>query len=288
MPRRRNPTAAIAAAGWGALLLALAALAPSAHAQEAINMPAATQPSPGQWVVRALPKYWRYRDGGEEASPSSPRGIFELDTSISYGIVSRLSVQADLPFYWLQPQGPGESDRVGIGDLALSLKLRILQEDLNPVDTVRVAVFGGTLLPTGTDGFGGDSVDPFLGAVFTGIFGRHGLNQSLSWQFTTGSVFDPVFAGETTADLLRFDTSYLFRLSPSEYTEVHQPALYAVLELNGAWETSGDLEIFLAPGILYEAQRFALEASIQIPVVQRLDNRPKAAWALTIGVRLLF
>jgi hypothetical protein len=265
--------------------IAIASGAPPAAAQEAINMPAATQPSPGQWVVRELPRYWRYREGGEAASP---RGLFELDTSVAYGIVSRLSLQADLPFYWQQPQGPGQRDRVGVGDLSLSLKLRLLQEDLGPVDTLRVAAFAGTLLPTGTDGFGSESFDPFLGVAATGIFGRHGLNASLAWRFTTGGTFDPVFAGETTADLLEFDASYLFRLRPAAYTEVHEAALYAVLELNGDYETSGDLEILLSPGLLYEAQRFALEASLQIPVLQRLEARPELAWSLVFGVRLLF
>lgn len=269
------------AAGFAAAAIALQ----HAAAQEAINMPAATQPSPGQWVVREMPAYWRYRDGGE---PSSPRGLFELQSAVSYGIAPRLSVQADLPFYWLQPQGPAQSDRVGIGDLALSLKLRVLQEDLGPVDTLRAAVFAGTLVPTGTEGFGSGSFDPFIGAVMTGIFGRHGVNASLAWRFTTGGTFDPIFAGDTTADLLEFDASYLFRLAPESYTEVHQPALYAVLELNGAYETHGDLELLLSPGLLYEAQRFALEASFRVPVLQRLDSRPELAWSLVFGVRLLF
>ena len=266
----------------GAIVAAM--LGSTATAQEAIWMPAATQPSPGQWIVTEKARFYQLRDDDPIDSIDS---IMAMETTVAYGLVPRLSMQFDLPVYWKQSGTPQETT-VGLGDLSMSLKLRILQEDLGPVDTVRAAVVGGVMFPTGTDGFGSTSLNPYVGAVVTGIFGRHGLNASATWLFTTGSTFDPVFAGETTADLFEFDASYAFRLSPEEYTEIHEPALYVVGELLGEWEMDGQYELFLAPGLLWEAQRAALEVSVRIPVAQQVTNRPESAWAVSFGVRLLF
>jgi hypothetical protein len=271
------------AAAAGAIVTPLA-LSPSAVAQEAIWMPAATQPSPGQWIVTEKARYYQFRDD----DPADPiDSIMAMETTLAYGLVPRLSMQLDLPAYWKQ-SGTPQQTAAGLGDLAMALKVRVLQEDLGPVDTVRAAVVGGVMFPTGTSGFGSTSFNPYLGAVVTGIFGRHGLNASATWRFTTGATFDPVFAGETTADLLELDASYAFRLSPEEYTEVHEPALYVVGEFLGEWEMDGQYELFLAPGLLWEAQRAALEISVRIPVAQQVSNRPKSAWAVSFGVRLLF
>jgi hypothetical protein len=271
------------AAAVGAIVTPLA-LVPSAAAQEAIWMPAATQPSPGQWIVTEKARYYQFRDD----DPADPiDSIMAMETTLAYGLVPRLSLQLDLPAYWKQSGNP-EQTTAGLGDLSMALKVRVLQEDLGPVDTVRAAVFGGVMFPTGTNGFGSTSFNPYLGAVVTGIFGRHGLNAAATWRFTTGSTFDPVFAGETTADLFEFDASYAFRLSPEEYTEVHEPALYVLGEFLGEWEMDGQYELFLAPGLLWEAQRAALEISVRIPVAQQVSNRPESAWTVSFGVRLLF
>ncbi|MGA0174977.1 MAG: hypothetical protein ACO3NL_15225 [Phycisphaerales bacterium] len=271
------------AAAAGAIVPPLA-LSPSAGAQEAFWMPAATQPSPGQWIVTEKARYYQFRDD----DPADPiDSIMAMETTLAYGLVPRLSMQLDLPAYWKQ-SGTPQQTTAGLGDLSMALKVRVLQEDLGPVDTVRAAVVGGVMFPTGTSGFGSTSFNPYLGAVVTGIFGRHGLNASATWRFTTGATFDPVFAGETTADLLELDASYAFRLSPEEYTEVHEPALYVVGEFLGEWEMDGQYELFLAPGLLWEAQRAALEISVRIPVAQQVSNRPKSAWAVSFGVRLLF
>lgn len=265
------------------LAVIVGAIAPAAAAQEAIWMPAATQPSPEQWVVTEKARIYRF----ETDAANDVRSIMGLETSIAYGIASRVSVQADLPIYW-KDGGTPRRTTVGLGDLALALKIRVLQEDLGPVDTVRAAIFGGVELPTGTDDFGSSSTDPFIGGVVTGIFGRHGLNASARWTFVTGSAFDPVFAGESGADLLDLNASYVFRLAPASYTEIHEPALYAVLDIDGTWETNGDLEVFMAPGLLWEAQRAALEFSVGFPIAHSVEDRPRGEWRVNFGVRLLF
>lgn len=281
------------ASGAIVALVAIIVPAPTASAQEAIWMPAATQPSPGQWIVTEKARYYQFRDD-DPVDPADPidsinsiDSIMAMETTLAYGLVPRLSLQLDLPAYWKQ-SGTPERTTAGLGDLSMALKVRVLQEDLGPVDTVRAAVFGGVMFPTGTNGFGSTSFNPYLGAVVTGIFGRHGVNAAATWRFTTGSTFDPVFAGETTADLFEFDASYAFRLSPEEYTAVHEPALYVLGEFLGEWEMDGQYELFLAPGLLWEAQRAALEISVRIPIAQQVSNRPESAWTVSFGVRLLF
>ena len=100
------------------VLAALASLAAPSAAQEAIWMPAATQPSPGQWIATEKARSYRF----ETDATNDVRSILGLETSVAYGIVSRLSVQADLPAYWKDAGTPGRTS-VGLGDLALSLLL---------------------------------------------------------------------------------------------------------------------------------------------------------------------
>jgi len=96
------------------VLAALASLAAPSVAQEAIWMPAATQPSPSQWIATEKARYYRF----ETDATNDVRSIMGLETSVAYGIVSRLSVQADLPMYWKDAGTPGRTS-VGLGDLAL-------------------------------------------------------------------------------------------------------------------------------------------------------------------------
>ena len=48
------------------------------------------------------------------------------------------------------------------------------------------------------------------------------------------------------------------------------------------------MELFLAPGIMYEAHGWAVEASVQLPVFKELDYRPETEFTVTVGLRLLF
>lgn len=269
------------------LLLALSAT--FAHAQEATNTPAATQPSVGQWYFREKVQYFNLGD-----DPSAERRDIDkivATTLLSYGITRDLSASLELPLALSFEEPAGSSDKdteLGANDLSLSLKWRPFQWDLNPVDSVRLAFFGGVEAPTGSGDFGSHSWDPFAGAVFTTILGRHGLNQAISYKLNTGGDAFNTRAGDGPDDALRYDTSYLFRLSPNEYSAETTAATYLTLELNGLYETNGDNEILLGPGILYEARTFALEASIGFPIVQDVDERPETDLVVTVGFRFLF
>jgi hypothetical protein len=272
-----------------ALGLAITAPAGLAYGQESTNTPAATQPGVGKWYLRERVQYIKL------GSDPSPEGR-EIDkvvatTALTYGITRELSTTLTLPLTlsFEDPAGPdGVETDFGAGDASLSFKWRPLQWDLNPVDSVRVAFFGGIEAPTGTGDLGSHSWDPFAGVVFTTILGRNGFNQALSYKFNNGGDEFNTVAGDGPDDAMRYDTSYLFRLDPAEYTAETTAATYLTLELNGLYETNGDNEILFGPGILYEARTFAVEANIGLPIAEDVDHRPSTDLVVTLGFRFLF
>ncbi|MFN0060635.1 MAG: hypothetical protein ACKVX7_19445 [Planctomycetota bacterium] len=273
------------------LAVGMALLAPAglAFGQEATNTPAATQPSVGKWYLRERVQYIKL---GDDPSPED-RDIDKIiaTTALTYGITRDLSTTLTLPLTlsFEDPAGSAGTDtEFGAGDASLSLKWRPFQWDLNPVDSVRLAFFAGVETPTGTGDLGSHSWDPFGGVVFTSILGRHGFNQALSYKINTGGDDFNTVAGDGPDDALRYDTSFLFRLDPAEYAADTTAATYLTLEFNGLYETNGDDEILLGPGILYEARTFALEASIGFPIVQDVDQRPESDLVITLGFRILF
>lgn len=273
------------------LALGLALLAPASLAcgQEATNTPAATQPGVGKWYLRQRLQYLKL---GDDPSPEN-RDIDKVvaTTALTYGIARELSATLTLPLTlsFEDPAGSaGVDTEFGAGDASLSFKWRPFQWDLNPVDSVRVAFFGGVEAPTGTGDLGSHSWDPFAGVVFTSILGRHGFNQALSYKFNTGGDEFNTVAGDGPDDSLRYDTSYLFRLDPVEYSADTTAATYLTLEFNGLYETNGDNEILFGPGILYEARTFAVEATIGFPIVHDVDHRPSTDLMVTLGFRFLF
>lgn len=272
-----------------ALALAMLACPGLARAQEAPNAPAATQPAAGHATVREQIRYVRF---DPDDSDKGDR-INELTawTSIAVGLTGDLSLNFEAPVVYRKTDSapPGADDEAsGLSDMTLTLKWRFFQKDFGPIDTLRVALLVGTELPSGDNDLSSDSVDPEIGFVATYIRGRHGFGGALRYKFTTGAQQDPINPGETLADLIRYDASYLYRASPAEYAADTHGAFYLVAELNGSQETNGDGEIFLAPGLMYEARSWAAEFSFGIPVWQDLHDRPDADFFIRAGVRLLF
>ncbi len=279
---------AVRAAGCALLgLVMLLATANLAQAQEAINTPAATQPGAGNFV-----NTWKLRFTHYNGTPAGDDGSADevrLEGLLAYGFTGDFSMSIRAPLTARSVSGaPSIDGETGLGDMTLEFKYRFWQDDFGAVDTARASIFAGAELPTGNTSLGSDSVDPHVGAVITYINGRHGLNQALSWKFNTDSAEEVWRAGDAKADLLRFDTAYLYRLSPAEYGADFVASTYAVVELNGTYETNGDTEIFISPGLLYEAPRFALELSVSIPAFQDVDHRPEPEYSVAIGVRFLF
>lgn len=287
----RGSRAALALAALAAS--ALAVLTPAAaRAQEATNTPAATQPAVGGFYLRQKVQYLRLE---RDPSPAD-RTIDEVvaTTSISYGLLPNVGLTLSLPVVYASSRERSDSGRdvtrqsAGLYDPSLSAKISIIREGLGPVDTVRLSAIVGLEFPSGDGRFSSRGFDPFLGAVFTGIFGRHGINQSIQYKFNTRG--RPFFAraGDGPDDALFFDTAYLFRLSPDAYAPDTTASLYTTLELNGLYETNGDTELLLGPGLLYEAREFALEATVGLPIVRDVSNRPRTGLVVTLGFRVLF
>lgn len=268
--------------------LVLLAACAAASAQEATNTPAATQPSQGKWTLRE--KFQYVRSGAQPDGAIARTEKIQANTIVSYGLAREWSLTLDwTALAAFDDRNAGGSDQeFGLYDPAISLKWRPFQWDLGPVDSVRLAFIGGLELPLGTGEFSSHSWDPFAGAVFTAILGRHGFNVATQYKFNTGSGAAIGRAGDTSDDALRYDLAYLFRLSPSAYTADTTAATYLTFEFNGLYETGGDHELIVGPGLLYEARRFALEATLGLPLIRDVDHRQRTNLVLTAGVRFLF
>jgi hypothetical protein len=261
--------------------------ASSALAQESPNIRSATLPSPGNLVLRLSGNAYLFNGGG---------ALYEERLRLATGIIPELGVEAQLPFYQSDLtsnesiQTGTDATAVGLGDLEIDFKLRILRLDTGPVDTFRLALLGGLELPTSTAGFGSSGVVPNAGVALNWISGRHGVSANVLYRFTTGKSgeFVPLLAGDTDADVLEANLGYLFRVHPAEYGEEHVGAWYATAELLTTYETNGDVEMLLTPGLLSEGPRWAFEATVGFPVWRQVEDRPEANLVIGVGVRFLF
>lgn len=291
-------------AGVGCLVVG--ALTAAARGQESFFTEAATLPAPGRTVVREMGVY---RTFGRDDSGLGRRGYaLFAHTTVQYGLVPEWSLTLDLPVSYRdyriapEPGAPTDHNHAGSGggggggyrvtdlmvdDFSLTAKYRFYRHDTGPLDTTRVAVLFGAEFPSGsTDS--SDSVDPLIGLAMTAIRGRHGLNLTAAYKLSTGGTDYPLFAGEGESDLIRFGGSYLYRLTPAQFSAEHRAGLYAVVESINLYETSGDLEVLVAPGLMYEAPGLALELSVVLPVYQQLEHRPKSDFAIGLGLRVIW
>ncbi|MCA9304062.1 MAG: hypothetical protein KC996_08070 [Phycisphaerales bacterium] len=263
-------------------LCGLCAAGSSCFAQLAPLTEAATQPAKGRITWRQSFSYTEFDLSGRTIEQA------ETSTNLSYGITGELSASLTFSYIGRNDTGGAAYDQDGFGDTDLRLKWRFWQHDPGAISTNRLALVGGVRLPTGTDGLSSGGYDPYLGVTFTRVEGRHGLNASAFYRLTTDGQSSPIEAGMGSADLLTLETSYLYRLSPAEYASDTEGSLYAVLESVADYETNGDFEWRLAPGILWEAKRYALELSVILPAVSEVDARAETDWGLNAGFRVLF
>ena len=105
---------------------------------------------------------------------------------------------------------------------------------------------------------------------------------------TEGSEDDPVMPGESEDNMVMFDSTYLYRLSPATWGKDLASAWYTGCELNGAWESDGDLQLMASPFLLYEAPAWAAEFSIGFPFYQDVSGRPECDRVIKAGLRFLF
>ncbi|MFG0330196.1 MAG: hypothetical protein ACF8PN_09890 [Phycisphaerales bacterium] len=288
MPRQRTQTKTTTATL--AALLATVALANRSDAQQSFYNPSAAQPSTGTFLFRQTAEYMNF--GNDPSSLRREIEQFRFNTQLAYGVTKDLTVMGQVPLYHREVDSPVagvSSDDFNVGDAHIMLKYRFWQRDTGPIDTMRASVLAGLDIPTGQDPFGNDGWDPMIGAVFTSIQGRHGLNAAGRYWFNTSEGDGaPVGVHDGLEDTLLIDTSYLYRLSPEQYAADTHGAWYAVAELNGSYETNGDRELRFAPGIMYEARDWVFELTAQFPVYDDLDHRPELDYSIGVGLRYLF
>lgn len=74
-------------------------------------------------------------------------------------------------------------------------------------------------------------------------------------------------------------------MSPKEYAADTHAAWYALCEVNGLYETNGDHEVLIAPGIMYEARTWTAEISVQLPLWNDIEERAELDYAIVTGIR---
>jgi hypothetical protein len=273
--------------------ISISSLAAPAFAQEAMYTEAATMPSPGTYVLRQQITYFKYGLHPHRGSESTEETVFE--NSLTAGLARAFSLRLTVPAAWRREEpGPdypsGEDGRdQGVENLDLMFKWRVYQSDTTGIDTLRAALLFGASVPSGDDhDFSTGSVNPAIGAVLTRVWGRHGFNQDFIYRFNTGGDFASNMGGDGPDDALKFDTAYLFRIAPTEYTEHTTGAWYATAEINGLYETGGDTELRFSPGFMYEGREFVFQIMTQFPLWHDLEDRGELDVAIGVGVRFLF
>ena len=266
---------------WTVCIGTLAMLIPNvAQAQEAINFSSALQPAKDTLILRQQLRYFE----ADFANAIVNRDIeqYQASTTFAYGLQSDLTLIFNVPFRSRKVTNnlTGVSRRdEGVGDMNAFAKIQLYQNDTGPTDTARLSLLAGMEVRSGDSNFSSDSYDPLFGAVYTQSRGRHGFDAALLWKFNTKG-------GDS--DRLRYDTAYVYRLEPETYGPDKMTAWFGVVELNGFYETNGDNEIFISPGIQYVTGKWALEATVQLPVLQDLDERPERDFIVGLSFRLHF
>lgn len=259
-----------------------------AAAQEPTNAPSATMPAPGLLTIRPMLRYDRLGNDptGADRDVDRVREMLHAAYGLKPGLVA--FGEFTLAQRSVDSPGPADGSDAGVADSILGLRYRFFRHDSGPLDTLRFAVQGAVRVPTGTDEFSSDSFNPSIGVTMTMIRGRHGVNASAKYELTTGSTPLRLDPGDALADHVQLTAAYLYRLAPASYADSSHSAWYTQIELLGHAETNGDADLEVAPGILYEARRWAVEASVILPVADDLERRPRRELGLVLGVRLLF
>jgi hypothetical protein len=273
-----------------AMVLLLGASGACALAQESMKTQAATMPSPGVWMFRPQLHWMRF---GEDPNDAAKERIdkFEMNNMIGYGIARDWAVTLNIPLVvetFDFVDGESDTDK-GVEDIEAIFKWRFYQSDTGTVDTMRAALlFGGHFASGDDDDFSSGSVNPMIGGAITIVRGRHGLNQDLIYTWNTGGTRESNLGGDGPDDALNFNTSWVYRVFPDQFTTESQGGLYTTLELNGLYEMNGDTEIRWSPGVMWEDRKWTFEAMVQLPLWDEVDERPTLEFAIGCGFRMSF
>ncbi len=252
-------------------------------AQSPLNSNVALQPSKEGVIIRQQFRFAR-------AELSTAAGSIDISrffsaTTVVYGVTDSLTIAATVPYFFSQHMKPGggmpSRHDDGLGDTVIMTKWRVYRNDYGVNDTSRIDLLAGVRTDTGVSAFSSDSVNPIIGGVWTHFFGRSSVDADILYEFNTDN-------GPNEPDRFRYDGAYLYRISPEKYASVNPSALFGSVELNGIAETNGDQELFFSPGIQFVTQRWAIEATVQLPVWQDINHRAESDYIVGIGFRWQF
>ena len=267
-----------------------------------INSNVALPVRKGGFIFRSQARWLRATD--DPTSSDKQVNVVAITNALVYGVTPDLALFAIFPYIIrnVELTDPSSGKRIdkndsGIGDLTLIGRYTIYAKDY-PSGTARFAPLAGIKLPTGDDDLEPittESVDLQFGAVstITWDFGRHEIDADIIYRVNTEA------KDFEKGDGLFYDLAYEFRVYPWTLPDVGAPNfLYLVAEANGIFsqkselngktiDNSGGSILFLSPGIQFATKRYILEASIQLPVIQDLnDNQVETDFVFTAGFRV--
>jgi len=229
-------------------------------------MDAGTHPGAGQLYARILVSSSEYEDAETETEELA--AIVKL----VHGIRPTLALLAEVELAGLTTK---DNDETGILWSTFQVKYRLFKKDLGPLNTWMASVFAGLTVPGGMDATADVDFYPRCALVSTAILGRHGLNAEVEWE---------EYGDE--ADRFTVNASHLYRLAPFNYAADTRGAWYTMLESLNQLTDAGDSRFDIAAGILYEARRWACEASLRLPIEQD-DWLEEHDYRFTLGFRYL-
>jgi hypothetical protein len=192
---------------------------------------------------------------------SSPDNMSVTGT-VLYGLTTRQTLIISVPYRDL------ESGEDGLGYVTGLYRHTIFQHDA-PGATRRIAVIGGVRVPTDSN------LDPQIGAglVATTYKRRSEWDFDVLWMEALGR----------SGNSARYDISWQYRLSPSEYPEWGIPTEWqSVVELGGRYSEGSEMVHQLTFGALWVHPSWVFEAGI----IQDL-NGPDAT-SFLLGIRTHF
>lgn len=234
-----------------------------------------------------------------------------LVSVLGYGVTRDFALFGMLPWFdkRLDMRAGGQDisrSQQGFGDFTLLGRYTAYEYNA-PGRTFRIAPFLGVEAPTGKDdardGMGrlpppvqlsSGSWDVLGGAVLTWQTLDFQIDSQMSYKANREA------NGFQAGDVAQFDASLQYRLWPRSLGTGVPAFLYGVLEANlvhsardrvsgTADPNSGGTTLFIAPGLQYVSRKWIVEASVQIPVNQRLNGTVlKSDYVFTAGFRVNF
>ncbi len=189
------------------------------------------------------------------ANTDTDLGIAFVNAAL--GLTGKDTLLFGLP-YRITPTG---GDRVG--DISALYRRTIWQDDRKH-STTRVALLTGVVLAT--DSKRDNALQ--LGMVATFYRDRHSFDVDALYRYGMGS----------RPDDGRYDVSWQYRLSPSEYPDWGFPTeWYSVVELNGRWRDGDAVDHQLTAGLQWIRHNWVVEGG----VIQTINNDHETQYLLS-------